>query len=193
MFWKRVDEARSGRVRPQREWTTGEPAAKTPGAPVAKATESAAAKAPGTAVAKGPGTAVAKTPATTEMVALTPVLRPSLGPDTSVTGRLSFTMPTRIDGKLRGEVHATDMLLIGEQGYVEGIVRAPTLVVLGEVRGEVRGAERVEIGPGGRVMGSVETHSLVVKEGGCLDGDCRIAPPRSTVHVLRPVPASGSA
>lgn len=125
-------------------------------------------------------------PGATEVVAPIPVLRPSLGPDTSVTGRLSFTAPTRIDGKLRGEVRASDLLVIGEQGYVEGIVRAPKLIVLGEVRGDVRGAERVEIGPGGRLMGSVETHSLVVKEGGCLDGDCRIAPPRTNVHVLRP-------
>ena len=118
-----------------------------------------------------------------------PVLRPSLGADTVVSGRLSFTVPTRIDGKLRGEVRASDLLVVGEEGFIEGIVRALKLVVLGEVRGEVQGAESVEIGPGGRLMGTVETYSLVVKEGGCLDGDCRIAPPRSMVHMLHPVPA----
>jgi len=121
------------------------------------------------------------------------VLRPSLGADTVVSGRLSFTVPTRIDGTLRGEVRATDLLVVGEDGYVEGLVRALRLVVLGEVRGDVEGAERVEIGPGGRLMGTVETHSLVVREGGCLDGDCRIAPPRATVHQLRPTAASGVA
>ena len=190
MFWKRDEEAKSGRVKAQREWTTGEPVAKAPGGTVAKALATAAKSASGAAVANAPATTVAKAPEPTEVIAPTPVLRPALGPDTSVSGRLSFTMPTRIDGKLRGEVHATDLLLIGEQGYVEGIVRAPKLVVLGEVRGEVRGAERVEIGPGGRVMGSIETNSLVVQEGGCLDGDCRIAPPRTTVHVLRPAQVS---
>jgi len=122
-----------------------------------------------------------------------PVLRPSLGADTVVSGRLSFTVPTRIDGTLRGEVRATDLLVVGEDGYVEGLVRALRLVVLGEVRGDVEGAERVEIGPGGRLMGTVETHSLVVREGGCLDGDCRIAPPRATVHQLRPTAASSVA
>jgi len=122
------------------------------------------------------------------LVAPVPVLRPSLGPDTAVTGRLSFTVPTRIDGRLRGEVRASELLVVGEEAVVEGTVRAPKLVVLGEVRGEVRGAERVEIGPGGRLMGMVETQSLVVREGGCLDGDCRIAPPRPALRVLRPVP-----
>jgi len=126
------------------------------------------------------------------VVAPMPTLRPSLGADTSVSGRLSFTVPTRIDGKLRGEVRASDLLVVGEEGFVEGIVRALKLIVLGEVRGDVRGAERVEIGPGGRVTGTVETNSLVVKEGGCLDGDCRISPARTNVHVLRPVPVAGA-
>lgn len=174
MFWKRGEEPRPG-MKPNREWTTGDVANKAPGAVAAKPPAGAAANASGA----------------TDVVAPVPTLRPSLGPETSVSGRLSFTMPTRIDGKLRGEVHATEMLLIGEQGYVEGIVRTPRLIVLGEVRGEVRGAEHVEIASGGRVMGSIETISLVVREGGCLDGDCRISPPRATVHVLRPVPASG--
>jgi cytoskeletal protein CcmA (bactofilin family) len=126
----------------------------------------------------------------TAFVAPVPVLRPSLGPDTSVSGRLSFTVPTRIDGKLRGEVRASELLVVGEDAVVEGVIRAPKLVVYGEVRGEVRGAERVEIAPGGRLMGTVETQSLIVKDGGCLDGDCRIAPPRTPLRLLRPVSAS---
>lgn len=131
-------------------------------------------------------------PAETAVVAPAPVLRPSLGHDTVVSGRLSFTVPTRIDGTLRGEVRATELLVIGEDALVEGTVRALKLVVLGEVRGEVRGAERVEIAAGGRLMGKVETQSLVVQEGGCLDGDCRIAPPRTSLRVLRPEPAVGT-
>src|SRR5262249_40204813 len=136
---------------------------------------------------------VPEEPAVKTAPAPMPVLRPSLGADTVVSGRLSFTVPTRIDGTLRGEVRATDLLVVGEDGYVEGLVRALRLVGLGEVRGDVEGAERVEIGPGGRLMGTVETHSLVVREGGCLDGDCRIAPPRATVHQLRPTAARGVA
>lgn len=127
----------------------------------------------------------------TRLVTPVPVLRSSLGPDTTVSGRLSFTVPTRIDGRLRGEVRASELLVVGEAAVVEGLVRALKLVVLGEVRGDVRGAERVEIGPGGRLMGTVETHSLVVKEGGCLDGDCRIAP--RPIRALRSVPAASSA
>jgi cytoskeletal protein CcmA (bactofilin family) len=110
-----------------------------------------------------------------------------LSKESEVSGKLSFTGPTRIDGRLRGEVRGSDMLVIGEQGYVNGTIHATTLVVLGRVDGDVLGAERVEIGPRGALRGSVETRALVVHDGGQLDGDCHVAPPaRATVHLLRP-------
>jgi cytoskeletal protein CcmA (bactofilin family) len=126
--------------------------------------------------------------------AAVPVVRSSLGPDTVVSGRLSFTAPTRIDGTLRGEVRATDLLVIGEKGFIDGVVRAQRLIVLGEVRGEVREAERVEICRGGRLFGVVEARSLVVKDGGCLDGDCSIAPlQQPPPKAFKAAPALGSA
>jgi cytoskeletal protein CcmA (bactofilin family) len=76
--------------------------------------------------------------------------------------------------------------LAGETGFVDGAVRAAILVVLGGVRGDVIAADRVEIGPRGCLKGSIETRQLIVQEGAKLDGDCRIAPARATVHVLRP-------
>jgi cytoskeletal protein CcmA (bactofilin family) len=98
---------------------------------------------------------------------------PSLaGADAPITGKLSFSAPTRIDGALRGEVRSTALLVIGERGSVDGTLRPTELVVLGHVRGEVQGAERVEIGPGGRISGRLETRVLVVSEGGILDAYC---------------------
>jgi len=76
----------------------------------------------------------------TQLVTPVPVLRPSLGPDTAVSGRLSFTVPTRIDGRLRGEVRASDLLVVGEDAVVEGVVRAQKLVVLGASRSVQAGA-----------------------------------------------------
>jgi cytoskeletal protein CcmA (bactofilin family) len=107
-----------------------------------------------------------------------------LGSDSEVTGKLSFTAPTRIDGKLRGEVCATDMLVIGETGVIDGTIRAVNLIILGRVKGDVVGAERVEIGPKGRLNGHVETRALVVREGGLLEADCLVSPPRAQIHFL---------
>jgi len=111
-------------------------------------------------------------------------LRTSLGADSEVTGRLSFSSPTQIDGKLKGEVCATDLLVIGETGMIDGNVRANHLVILGRVKGDIIGAEKVEIGPRGKMTGKIETRALIVRDGGKLEADCHVAPPRAQVHFL---------
>ena len=115
------------------------------------------------------------------------VLRPSVGADASINGRLSFTRPTRLDGTLHGEVHSSDLLVIGKTGIVDGTVRAAKLLILGRVLGDVVETGAVEIGPGGELHGEVEARAFAVQEGGHFDGRCRIhPPPRATVHILHP-------
>jgi cytoskeletal protein CcmA (bactofilin family) len=111
-------------------------------------------------------------------------VRVSLGPDAEVTGKLSFATPTRIEGKLKGEVRATDLLVIGAQATVQAAVYAQKLVVLGEVRGEVQGASRVEICSGGRLFGDVETKALVVQEGATFEGRCKMGLGPGTVTAI---------
>ena len=101
-------------------------------------------------------------------------VRVSLGPDAEVTGKLSFVVPTRIEGKLKGEIRASDLLVVGPQAVVQATVRAEKLVVLGEIHGEVQGASRVEICTGGRVYGDVETRCLVVHDGATFEGQSRM-------------------
>jgi len=110
-------------------------------------------------------------------------VRVSLGPDAEVTGKLSFATPTRIEGKLKGELRATDLLVIGEQAVVQANVHAEKLVVLGEVRGQVQGASRVEICSGGRLFGDIETKCLVVQDGATFEG-------RSTMGLVAARPAA---
>src|SRR3989475_1628075 len=93
-------------------------------------------------------------------------VRVSLGPDAEVTGKLSFATPTRIEGKLKGELRASDLLIIGAQAVVQANVHAEKLIVLGEVRGQVEGASRVEICAGGGPFGGIEAKGLVAPEGG---------------------------
>lgn len=115
-------------------------------------------------------------------------IRTFLDPGTEVTGKLSFSTPTRIEGRLRGEVRASDLLVVASGGVVHGTIRAAVLIVAGEVRGQILGADRVEIQPGGRVAGFIEARALIVPEGTACDCDCRIgvAPERAA-----DVPAGG--
>jgi cytoskeletal protein CcmA (bactofilin family) len=102
-------------------------------------------------------------------------VRVSLGPDAEITGRVSFVEPTRVEGKLKGEVRAADLLVVGSQAAVHATVRADRLVVMGEVRGEVLGAARVEICAGGKLFGDVETKSLVVHDGAVFEGRSKMS------------------
>ena len=97
-------------------------------------------------------------------------VRVSLGPDAEVTGKLSFATPTRIEGKLKGEIRASDLLVVGPQAIVQANVQADKLVVLGEIRGQVLGANRIEICAGGKLYGDVETKALVIHEGATFEG-----------------------
>jgi cytoskeletal protein CcmA (bactofilin family) len=102
-------------------------------------------------------------------------LRATLDQQSDVTGKLSFSGPTRIDGNLAAMCEA--LTCYDWRADCNGTIRATTLVVLGRVDGDVLGAERVEIGPHGALRGNIETRALVVHDGAQLDGDCRVAPP----------------
>jgi len=117
-------------------------------------------------------------------------IRVSLGPDAEVTGKLSFATPTRIEGKLKGEVHASDLLVVGPQAIVQANVRAEKLVVLGEIRGEVLGANRVEICAGGKIYGDVETKALVVHEGATFEGRAKMGYQVGVAAELEPQPTA---
>jgi cytoskeletal protein CcmA (bactofilin family) len=101
-------------------------------------------------------------------------VRTVLDKGTQVNGKLSFAAPTRIEGRLKGEIRATDLLEVAPCGVVHGSIWAKSLVVAGEVRGEVLGADRVEIQAGGRVFGRVETRALVIVDGAIFEGDLRM-------------------
>ncbi len=100
--------------------------------------------------------------------------RVAVGPGVNVAGKLIFHEPVRIEGYFKGEVSSADLLVIAEEGAVEGRVRAPRLVVLGELRGEVARSMRVYLGPRARVCGSIRTANLTICEGARFDGAVRM-------------------
>ncbi len=99
--------------------------------------------------------------------------------DVAISGKINFPGDARIDGRLRGEVRADALLVVGESGVLHADVRARHLVVLGTLQGNVQRTHRVELFPGSHLVGSVEAESLVVHPGATLHGRCRIGPSRA--------------
>jgi cytoskeletal protein CcmA (bactofilin family) len=101
--------------------------------------------------------------------------RVAVGRNINVAGRLIFHEPVRIEGRFRGEVSSAELVVIAEEGMIEGKVRAPRLLIMGELRGDVEGTRRVVLGPRARVHGNIETESLTICEGAQLWGHVRMA------------------
>ena len=88
--------------------------------------------------------------------------RVAVGRNVNVSGKLIFHEPVRIEGRFKGEVRSVELVVIGEDGMVEGKVFAPRLLVMGELRGDVVGCERVVLGPRAKFFGNIETRDLTV-------------------------------
>jgi cytoskeletal protein CcmA (bactofilin family) len=100
--------------------------------------------------------------------------RVAVSRNSNISGKLSYQGPVRIDGKLRGEVTSTDVILISETASVEGRIRAPRVLVLGVLTGEIVQAETVILGPSAHVKGRIQSERLTVCEGAELEGDIAV-------------------
>src|SRR5579863_3421151 len=99
--------------------------------------------------------------------------RVAVGRNVNVSGKLIFHEPIRIEGRFRGEVRSPELVVIGEEGMIEGKVFAPRILIMGELRGDVAGCERLALGPRAKVFGNIETRTLTVADGAYLEGNVR--------------------
>jgi cytoskeletal protein CcmA (bactofilin family) len=98
-----------------------------------------------------------------------------VGAGSTVVGDLTFKGGLRIDGVVRGSVRCAEgddagMLVISEQGSVEGEVRAAHLVVSGSITGPVYATELIELQPKARISGDVHYRALEMHHGAVVDG-----------------------
>ncbi len=100
--------------------------------------------------------------------------RVAVGRNVTVAGRLIFQEPVSIEGRFRGEVSSTELVVVGEYATLEGRVYAPRLLVMGELRGDVEGCRRVVLGSRARVYGNIQADNLRVCEGAIIDGHLRV-------------------
>lgn len=102
--------------------------------------------------------------------------RVAVGRNTNISGRLVFREPVRIEGKFRGEVSSSAMVVVGPQASVHGSVRSPRFVVMGEMEGEILDSRQVVLAPNSRVQARIEATSLMIQEGARFDGHVKTAP-----------------
>lgn len=94
--------------------------------------------------------------------------------DLSITGDLHAQGVIRIEGRVVGNVHAGDQVLLCDGGTIQGDIIAREAVIGGRVHGSVTGEERVELQASAVVHGDIATRRLTIQEGGRVNGGVRM-------------------
>lgn len=91
--------------------------------------------------------------------------------DMTITGSISAAGAIQIDGKVDGDITATD-LVIGSTGEIVGEIKADTLRVKGQVKGSIR-AKKVELETGATVVGDIIHGALVIQPDASFEGQVK--------------------
>ena len=96
-----------------------------------------------------------------------------IGRDTVMEGSVKTEESIRLDGTLKGELHASGTLVIGPSGRVEAeIVRVRDAVIGGEVSGNLEAEGSVKLEASAVFTGDIAAGSIVVEEGAIIRGKC---------------------
>jgi cytoskeletal protein CcmA (bactofilin family) len=98
-----------------------------------------------------------------------------IGTAMEIQGDLIFSGGLHVDGKIVGNVIAEEdahsMLVLSDQGQIEGEVRVPYVILNGQVTGDVYASERVELSRHGQVKGNVYYNLLEMAMGAEVNGN----------------------
>jgi cytoskeletal protein CcmA (bactofilin family) len=94
--------------------------------------------------------------------------------DSSISGKLSYNLPVRIDSRFSGEIKASDLLVVGSNAQVEAHISARQLQVEGKLVGHVQVAGCFEILPGGQFQGEFKVGELKVHPGAVFEGKGKV-------------------
>ena len=92
----------------------------------------------------------------------------------SVRTFITFQGTVRIDGKFKGEIVSSDVLVVGESAEVRAEISVGTVIINGKVWGDVRATESVQLHAPAQLRGNIFTPSLTIDEGVLFEGKCQM-------------------
>jgi cytoskeletal protein CcmA (bactofilin family) len=104
-------------------------------------------------------------------------------------GKMKTPGSIRVDGRVIGDIQATQSISIGTSGDVEGNLTAATVTIGGKLKGSVVVQEKLVFESKAVVRGDIKAARLVVDEGAQFDGKCAMsgeAKPMPNLVELKP-------
>lgn len=91
---------------------------------------------------------------------------------TIVEGKLRTPGSIRVDGKIIGEIVATQNISVGNSGDIEGNITAKSVTIGGKIKGSVVAQDKLVFEAKAVIRGDIRAAKLVIDEGAVFDGKC---------------------
>ncbi|MDR2314234.1 MAG: polymer-forming cytoskeletal protein [Spirochaetaceae bacterium] len=97
-----------------------------------------------------------------------------IGPGSFVQGDVETGGFTRVDGSLKGNLHARGMVVVGEKARMRSSITGTNITIGGVVDGNILASERLIVLPSAMIFGDITTRRIEAGEGCFIHGKVRI-------------------
>jgi len=97
-----------------------------------------------------------------------------IGEGTTLKGDVKVEGSIEIDGEYEGTIDATDTLIVGGSGKVDGDATVANAVIGGHMYGNVFASGKIELRRGSQLLGDIKTRGLVIEDGVVFQGNCQM-------------------
>ena len=101
-------------------------------------------------------------------------LKTIIGKGTKIEGKITIESSGRIDGTIKGELVASNTIVIGEEGVVNGDVVSETIIVGGKIVGNIYATNRIVLEPKSTLKGDLVAPRVTISEGSVFNGSCKM-------------------
>jgi len=91
-----------------------------------------------------------------------------------IEGKLSCSGNIRLDGEVQGDISSEGVVIIGENGKVNGQIIADSITIGGRVAGTVRAKDKVVLEAKANLRGDIITKILMVDAGAVFNGNTKM-------------------
>ena len=96
-----------------------------------------------------------------------------IGSNTTFEGDVRFTGVLKVDGTIIGNLiaeNAESVLILDDEGKIEGEIRVPTMIVNGVINGNVYATDKIDLYPKAQITGDVHYNLLEMEVGAEVNG-----------------------
>ncbi len=108
-----------------------------------------------------------------------------IGEGTTLKGDVKVEGSIQVDGDFDGTIGASDTLVVGETGKVEGDATVANAVIGGKMYGNVFASGKIELQRGSQLLGDIKTRGLVIEDGVVFQGNCQMGDVGDTPVIRR--------